>query len=338
MKAVVIKEQNGEVAVEERERPSPGPGQVLIRVHACGVCHSDLAVLQGAFPFVEFPLVPGHEVAGVVEEVGEGVAWPETGARVGMPWLYSSCGHCEQCVRGDEVLCQVAPQITGVTQDGGYAEFMLAPASYAAPIPDALDFADAAPLMCAGLTVFNGLRNAGFSPGDRVGVIGLGGLGHLGVLYAQAMGGRVAVLSGSPDKEDEAKELGAENFINTADGSTAEALQDWEGGANIILATAPAVEPIVESFPGLAPDGTLVVLGLAPEGITVDPAALITNRLHLMGSPSGSRKDVRDALEFAAAHDVRPRITRRPLDDAADVLSEMDERRLRGRVVLTVAS
>ena len=126
MKAVVIKEQNGEVSVEERERPSPGPRQVLIRVHACGICHSDLAVLQGAFPFAQFPLVPGHEVAGVVEEVGEGVTWPEMGARVGMPWLYSSCGHCEQCTRGEEVLCQVAPQVTGVTTDGGYAEFMLA--------------------------------------------------------------------------------------------------------------------------------------------------------------------------------------------------------------------
>src|SRR5919112_2489191 len=236
MKAVVIKEPNGEVAVEERERPSPGPGQVLIRVHACGVCHSDLAVLRGAFPFAQFPLVPGHEVAGVVEEVGEGVAWPETGARVGMPWLYSSCGHCEQCTRGDEVLCQVAPQVTGITTDGGYAEFMIAPAAYVAPIPDALDFAEAAPLMCAGLTVYNGLRNAGFEPGDRVAVIGLGGLGHLGVLYAIEMGGRVAVLSSSQDKEEEAHELGAELFIDTGQGSAAEALLDWEGGADIILA------------------------------------------------------------------------------------------------------
>src|ERR671921_460834 len=232
MKAVVIKEQNGEVAVEERERPSPGPGQVLIRVHACGVCHSDLAVLQGAFPFAQFPIVPGHEVAGVVEEVGEGVAWPETGARVGMPWLYSSCGHCEQCTRGDEVMCQVAPQVTGITTDGGYAEFMLAPAAYVAPIPDALDFADA--------------------------------------------------------------------------------------------------------LPGLAPDGTLAVLGAAAGEISVGPMDLIGSRRHLIGSPSGSRKDIRDALQFAVNHDVRPHISSRPLEDAADALNEMHGGGLRGRIVLMV--
>ncbi len=336
MKAVVIKKAQGEVAVEERERPAPGPGQVLIRVHACGVCHSDLGLLQGAFPIAQFPIVPGHEVAGTVEEVGEGVTWPETGTRVGMPWLYSSCGHCEQCTRGDEVLCQVAPQVTGITQDGGYAEFMLAPASYVVPIPDSLDFADAAPLMCAGLTVYNGLRNAGFEPGDRVAVIGLGGLGHLGVLYARAMGGRVTVLSGSSDKEEEARDLGAERFISTNNGSISEALQDWEGGANIILATAPSTEPMTEALPGLAPDGTLAVLGAAPGEITVSPMDLISARRHLMGSPSGSRKDARDALEFAAIHNVRPRITLRPLEDAGDVLNEMHEGRLRGRVVLTM--
>ena len=252
-----------------------------------------------------------------------------------MPWLYSSCGHCEQCTHGDEVLCPEM-QVTGITQDGGYAEFMLAPAAYVAPIPDSLDLADAAPLMCAGLTVYNGLRNAGFQPGDRVAVIGLGGLGHLGVLYARAMGGRVAVLSGSPDKEQEARDLGAEQFINSSEGSISEALQDWEGGANIILATAPSTEPMTEALPGLAPDGTLAVLGAAPGEITVSPMDLISARRHLMGSPSGSRKDIRDALELAVAHGVRPSITHRPLEDASDVQNEMHEGRLRGRVVLTM--
>ena len=336
MKAVVIKEQNGEVAVEERERPVPGMGQVLIRVHACGVCHSDLGLLQGGFPFAQFPIVPGHEVAGTVEEVGEGVTWPQTGDRVGMPWLYSSCGHCEQCTQGEEVLCQVAPQVTGITQDGGYAEFMLAPAAYVAPIPDALDFADAAPLMCAGLTVYNGLKNAHFEPGQRVAIIGLGGLGHLGVLYAKAMGARVAVLSSSPDKEDEAKELGAEQFISERGAALSEALLDWEGGADVILATAPSSESMTDALPGLAPDGTLVVLGAAAGEISVSPMDLIGARRHLIGSPSGSRKDIRDALNFAAVHNVRPSITRRPLEEAADVLDEMNERRLRGRVVLTI--
>ncbi len=335
MKSVVINEPEGQVSVEEREKPTPGPGQVVIRVEACGVCHSDLNVLQGAFPFAQYPVVPGHEVAGVVEEVGEHVEWPEVGARVGMPWLYSSCGHCEQCTNGDEVMCAQV-QVTGVSIDGGYQEFMLAPAAYVAPIPDGLDAADAAPLMCAGLTVHNGLKNAGFEPGDRVAVIGLGGLGHLGVLYARAMGARVAVLSGSPDKEEEARELGAERFINTKDGSVAEALLEWDGGANIILATAPNTEPMTEALPGLAPDGTLVVLGAAPGEIVASPTDLIMGRRHLMGSPSGSRKDIRDALEFAVNHGIKPRITRRPLEEASDVLNEMHENRLRGRVVLTM--
>ncbi|MDP9425354.1 MAG: zinc-binding dehydrogenase [Actinomycetota bacterium] len=190
--------------------------------------------------------------------------------------------------------------------------------------------------MCAGLTVYNGLRNAGFQPGDRVAVIGLGGLGHLGVLYAKAMGARVAVLSGSPDKENEAKELGAELFINTREGSVSETLLNWEGGANIILATAPSVEPMTAALPGLAPDGTLTVLGAAPGEITVSPMDLIGARRHLMGSPSGSRKDVRDALRFAAETGVRPLITTRPLEAAGDILDEMHEGRLRNRVVLTM--
>jgi alcohol dehydrogenase len=335
LQAAVVREPQSEVAIEERERPVPQLGHVLIRVHACGICHSDLDVQQGAFPFAQYPIVPGHEVAGVVEEVGEGVSWPERGARVGMPWLYSSCGHCKQCTHGEEVMCPEM-QVTGVTQDGGYAEFMIAPAAYVAPIPESLDFAEAAPLMCAGLTVYNGLRNAGFEPGNRVAVIGLGGLGHLGILYALAMGGRVAVLSRSPDKEDEAKELGAELFINTDNGSVANALIEWEGGADIILATAPAAELMNTALPGLAPDGTLVVLGVTPEEIRVTPMDLVPSRLHLMGSPSGSRKDIRDALEVATNHDIRPQITRHSLEEAGNLLREMQEGSLRGRAVLAI--
>lgn len=296
-------------------------------MRACGVCHSDLAIQQGAFPFAEFPIVPGHEVAGTVE-------WPEERMRVGVPWLYASCGHCEQCTRGEEVLCQQV-RVTGVNEDGGYAEFMTAPASYVVPIPDALDFAEAAPLMCAGLTVHNGLKNAGFEPGQRVAVIGLGGLGHLAVLYAREMGARVAVASGSPEKEDEARELGAERFFNTNEMSLAEALQGWDGGPDIVLATSPSATPMTEAVPGLAPDGTLVVLGAAAGDIAVSPAVMILGRRHLMGSPSGSRKDVRGALNFAAEHGIRPRITEAPLEDAGNVLSDMEADRLRGRVVLT---
>jgi D-arabinose 1-dehydrogenase-like Zn-dependent alcohol dehydrogenase len=190
--------------------------------------------------------------------------------------------------------------------------------------------------MCAGLTVYNGLRNANFEPGNKVAVIGLGGLGHLGILYAREMGGRVAVLSGSPDKEDEAKELGAELFINTKNGSVDDALYEWEGGADIILATAPSAELMTDALPGLAPDGTLVVLGVSPGEVTVSPVDLVSSRLRLMGSPSGSRKDIRYALQFAATHGVRPRITRCTLEDASAVLGEMQEGRLRNRAVLVM--
>jgi len=335
MKAAVIKQPHGRIEIEERERPTPGRGEVLIRVRACGVCHGDLMVQQGEFPFAPYPIVPGHEIAGVVEEVGEGVTnWPP-GARVGLSALYSSCGHCRQCLGGDENLC-AAFQFTGVTKDGGYQEFMLAPAAYLAPLPDALDFAEAAPLMCAGLTVHSALRHSGFDPGDKVAVIGLGGLGHFGVLYARAMGGRVAVLSTSADKEAEARALGAEHFIHTKTQSPSEALQAWEGGADIILAVAPSVAAINAAFPGLAPDGTLVVLGVGPGEVAVNPMVLAMGRRRLMGSPAGSRKELRETLEFAATHGIRPQVTPLPLANAGEALAQMHEGRIRGRAVLVM--
>ena len=212
MKAAVINAPNMEVRIEKRDRPSPGRGEILIRVHACGVCHGDLMLQLGQFPFARYPVVPGHEIAGVIEEVGKDVAKLQRGDRVGVSALFSSCGGCEQCLDSDEFLCSQM-QFTGITQDGGYQEFMVAPAGYVAALPDALDFAEAAPLMCAGLTVFSGLRHAGFEQGDKVGVIGLGGLGHMGVVLVRAMGGRVAVLSTTADKEREARDLGAAILI-----------------------------------------------------------------------------------------------------------------------------
>ena len=252
MKAAVIQKPQSAIVIEDRSIPEPKSGEVLIRVHACGVCHSDLMVQQGMLPFATYPIVPGHEVAGVVEKLGPGVTWPKVGDRVGMTWLFSSCGHCKTCVQGDDLLCLNGASVTGVNRDGGYQEFMIAPAAYVAPIPDALDFAEAGPLMCAGLTVFNGLRVAGYRPGQKVAVIGLGGLGHLGVLYAKAMGARVAVISNSPDKEAEARELGAEHFISTQSKKSGDALKEWDGGADIILATAPSTEAATDAFPGLA--------------------------------------------------------------------------------------
>src|SRR6266436_5440262 len=335
MKAAVISAPNTELRIEDRDRPSPGRGEVLIRVRACGVCHGDLMLQLGQFPFARYPIVPGHEIAGTVEEVGKGVEKIRRGDRVGLSALFSSCGGCEQCLDSDEFLCSQM-QFTGITQDGGYQEFMLAPAAYVAPLPDGIDFADAAPLMCAGLTVFSGLRHAGFEPGDKVAVIGLGGLGHLGVLLARAMGGRVAVLSTTPDKQEEARELGAERFINLKTESASEALRAWEGGADIILATPPAAEPMMIAFPGLALNGTMVVLGAPPDNIAVSPMELIMGRRRLMGSPAGSRKDLRDILEFVATHEIRPKVTPMPLDEAEKALRKMHQGSIHGRAVLVM--
>lgn len=333
MKAAVLNEPNGDVRFEERDRPRPGRGEVLIRVHACGVCHGDLMLQLGQFPFARYPIVPGHEIAGVIEQIGEDVTELEPEARVGLSALFSSCGSCNRCRNDDEFLCSQM-QFTGITRDGGYQEFMVAHAGYVAPLPDKLDFVDAAPLMCAGLTVFSGLRHAGFAPGFKVAVIGLGGLGHLAVLLVRAMNGRVAVLSTSADKQDHALALGAERFINLKTESPGEALRAWEGGADIIVATSPAADSMVAAFPGLAQNGTMVVLGAPLENIAVSPFDLIMGRRRLMGSPAGSRKDLRDVLDFAAAHNIRPTVTRMPLEDAGRALKEMHEGRIRGRAVL----
>ena len=335
MKAAVLKQPNSVLHFEQRDRPSPGRGEVLIRVHACGVCHGDLMLQLGQFPFAQYPIVPGHEIAGVIEEVGENVTEFQPGARVGLSALFSSCDSCNQCRNDDEFLCSQM-QFTGITRDGGYQEFMVAPAGYVAPLPDKLDFVDAAPLMCAGLTVFSGLRHAGFAPGFRVAVIGLGGLGHLAVLLVRAMNGRVAVISTSADKHDQALSLGAERFINLKTESPGEALRAWEGGPDIIVAASPAADSMVAAFPGLALNGTMVVLGAPPENIAVSPFDLIMGRRRLMGSPAGSRKDLRDVLEFAATHNLRPTVTRMPLEDAGRALKEMRDGKIRGRAVFVM--
>ncbi len=335
MKAAVISKAGGRIEIEERERPVPAPDEVLIRVHACGVCHGDLMVRDGHFPFVRYPIVPGHEIAGTVEATGERVGTLTRGARVGVSALYSSCGACAQCLGADEFLCS-RPEFTGVTKDGGYQEYMLASAAYVAPLPEGLEFADAAPLMCAGLTVYSGLRHAGFRPGHKVAVIGLGGLGHMAVLFARAMGGRVAVLSTSADKEAEAQRLGAERFINVKKSKPAEALKEWEGGADLVLATAPDAETMAAAFPGLAIDGTMMVLGAPFAPLTVSPFDLIMGRRRLMGTPTGSRKDLHDTLAFAAAHGVRPRVKRASLQDLAGVLGEMDKGHMLGRTVVVM--
>lgn len=333
MKAVCLHEPNGKLQIEERPRLSPKSGELLLRVNACGVCHGDIMMRLGAFPFVRFPIVPGHEIAGIVEEVGDGVnAW-KPGARAGLSVLYSSCGTCVQCARGAENLCPVW-EWTGMMHDGGYAEFLIARADYAVPLPDQLTDVEAAPLMCAGVTVYSGLMHSGVRAGHRVAVIGLGGLGHLAVLYARAMGARVAVLSTRGSKEAEAKHLGAERFIVSTVSDPAATLREWDGGADIIVATAPTVESVTRTFGGLAADGTMVVLGVGPGRIEIDPTEMVMGRRRIMGSPAGSRSELRQTLKIAAEHGIRPRVKTFPLSQVADAFAAVERGDIAGRAVL----
>lgn len=335
MRAAVLREPKSKLQIEQRPVPKPGAGEVLIRVHACGICHGDLMVQHGDFPFVQYPIVPGHEVAGVVEAVGDGVEYPRPGDRVGAPWLFSACGHCKPCILGNEILCSQG-QYLGMTRDGGYQEFMVARADYVMPLPPSIDFSDAAPLMCAGLTVYSGLVHAGFKPGDKAAVIGLGGLGNLAVLFARAMGGQVAVVSSTREKERQAREMGAELFIHAGSEPAGTALAAWDGGADIILVAAPAPEVASAAFSGLAPDGTMVLL--APVPVSVDPLALGLRRQRLMGSPSGSRKELRATLDIAASHNIRPQRKCLAFANAAEALAELESARPAGRLVLILQS
>ena len=331
MRAAILTETKGKLQIQDRPVPTPGHGEVLIRVHACGVCHGDLMVRNGDFPFVQLPIVLGHEIAGVVEILGPGVDHPKQGTRVGVPWLFSACGHCKQCIVGDEVLCAKG-QYVGMMRDGGYQQFMLARADYVLPLPDALSFTDAAPLMCAGLTVYSGLSHGGFKPSDKVAVVGLGGLGEMAVQFARAMGGRVAVISSTRQKEVRARELGAERFIHEGTERIDEALCSWDGGADIILQVAPSPTSANAALRGLASDGTFVLL--APVPISPDPVALIMRRQRIMGSPSGSRKELQATLDLAAAHGIRSNSRRFPLDEANNALDELETARPAGRLIL----
>src|SRR5215469_11552954 len=290
-------------------------------------------VRNGEFPFVRFPIVPGHEVVGVVESLGSGVTHLKMGTRVGVPWLYSACGHCKHCINGDDVLCADG-QYVGMMRDGGYQEFMVARADYVLPLPDALSFSDAAPLMCAGLSVYSGLHHARFKPNDKVAVLGLGGLGEMAAQFTRAMGGRVAVVSSTRQKEARAKELGAEKFIHQGSESVDEALRSWDGGADLIVHVAPSADSVDAALRSLAPDGTLVLL--APVPISVDSLNLCLRRQRIMGSSSGSRKELRATLDLAAAHGIRPNLRPFPLEQANEALTELETGRPAGRVLLVM--
>ena len=335
MKAVQVGKAGGKFEMVERAVPEPGRGQVRIRVEACGICHSDALVKEGHWPGLQYPRVPGHEVAGRIDAAGAEVTLWKPGQRVGVGWHGGHCFVCDACRRGDFLLC-AAGKVTGITFDGGYQEYMLVPAEAVAAIPEDLPAAEAAPLLCAGITVYNALRHAGARAGDLVAVQGIGGLGHLGIQYARQMGFRTVAIGRNPDKEPLAHKLGAHDYVDSAAGDPAQALQKL-GGARLILATAPDAKSMSALVEGLGVDGKLLVVGASMEPLTVTPLQLIHNRRTIQGWPSGTAKDSEDTMRFSVLTGVRPMIERFPLEKAADAYERMITGKARFRVVLTVA-
>jgi D-arabinose 1-dehydrogenase-like Zn-dependent alcohol dehydrogenase len=332
MKAVQVAKANGPLQVVTREIPKPGNRQVLIKVQACGVCHSDFFTVAGIYP-IDFPRVPGHEVVGTIEALGSDVPEWKAGMRVGVGWHGGHCGHCHSCRRGDFITCTYA-QIPGISYDGGYAEYMVAPFESLAAVPEELSAEEAAPLLCAGITTFNSLRNSGVRAGDLVAVLGVGGLGHLGVQFAAKMGCHTVAVARGQDKAAFAKKLGAQHYIDSTVQDVAAELRKL-GGAQIILATVADAKSMSAALPGLAVGGKLVVLGVSPEPIEVSSVLLISGRRSVAGWPSGTSADSEDTLNFSVMANVRPLIEKFPLDRAAEAYARMLEGKARFRVVLT---
>jgi D-arabinose 1-dehydrogenase-like Zn-dependent alcohol dehydrogenase len=334
MKAVQVPNPGADFEVVEREIPEPGSGHVRIRVQACGVCHSDVFTKEGLFPGMSYPRVPGHEVAGVIDQVGADVKDWKKGERVGVGWHGGQDGTCPACRRGDFVNCENA-KVCGISYDGGYAEFMVVPVEALACMPESLDPAEAAPLMCAGITTFNALRRSGAMPSDLVAIQGIGGLGHLGIQFARRFGYRVAALGRGPDTAELAKKLGADVYIDSAATDASAELQNI-GGARVILATAPSGRSMSELVSGLGANGTLLVVGVSADPIEVLPYQLIGGRKRIQGWAAGIPSDSEDTLRFAEMTGVRPMIEKYPLAKAAEAYDRMLSGRAQFRVVLTM--
>lgn len=334
MKAVQISKPGGNFELVERNIPEPGRNQVRIKVEACGICHSDALVKEGLWPGIQYPRVPGHEIAGRIDAVGADVTNWKPGQRVGVGWHGGHDFTCEFCRRGDFNNCK-NEKITAITHDGGYAEYMISPAEAVAAIPDDLPTAEAAPLLCAGITVFNALRNSGARAGDLVAVQGIGGLGHLGIQYARQMGFRTFAIGRGKDKEALARKLGATHYVDTAAGDPAAELQKF-GGARIILATAPDSKSMSAVFNGLSRNGKLIVVGAGADPLAVTPIQLIVGRTALQGWASGTAMDSEDTMQFSVLSGVRPMIEKFPLEKAAEAYEQMISGRARFRVVLTM--
>ncbi|MGA9860274.1 MAG: alcohol dehydrogenase [Solirubrobacteraceae bacterium] len=336
MRAVVVKQAGGDFEIEEREVPQPGRDEALVRVHACGVCHSDMFAKEGGYPGVSHPLVPGHEIAGVVEALGEGVKGWEVGQRVGVGWFGGQCGYCEWCRRGDFINCQNM-EIPGITMDGGYADYVLVRANALASMPDDLTSADAAPLLCAGITTYNALRQSGARAGDRVAVLGVGGLGHLGVQFAAKMGFETIAVARGTGKEELARKLGAHHYVDSTNGDPAEKLTAL-GGVDVILSTVTSSDAMAALFGGLRPRGQLIVVGASMDPIAIPAAALIGGSTTIAGHASGTARDSEDTLNFSALAGVAPMIETLPLEQAAEAYEKMISGDARFRMVLTTGA
>jgi len=334
MRAVQVTRAGGPLEIVEREIPVPSAGSVRIKVEACGICHSDSVTKDGGLPGIVYPRVPGHEVVGVIDAVGAGVSQWKVGQRAGVGWHGGQCGYCTNCRRGEFFACQTATLVTGITSDGGYAEYMVAPAIAAAAVPDELSAVEAAPLMCAGVTTFNALRHSGAGPGELVAVLGLGGLGHLGVQYAAKMGLRTVAIARGKDKEPLARQLGAWRYIDSQSDDPAAALKKL-GGARAILATVTNGDAMAATLGGLAPGGTFLVLGAAGP-MTVSPLFLLSGTRSVKGWYSGTAIDSQDTLDFSVLSGVRSMNETYPLERVNEGYERMMSGKARFRVVLTM--
>jgi D-arabinose 1-dehydrogenase-like Zn-dependent alcohol dehydrogenase len=336
MRVVQVPRAKGAFEIVERDIPEPQAGWVRVKVNACGICHSDSLIKEGLWPGIQYPRVPGHEVIGVVDAVGSGVGQWKTGQRVGIGWHGGNCGYCDNCRRGEFFACQVNLLVTGLSFDGGYADYMVAPAIALASVPDDLGAVDGAPLMCAGVTTFNALRNSGARPGDVVAVLGIGGLGHLGVQFAAKMGFKTIAIARGKDKEPLARKLGAIHYIDSQAKNPAAELNKL-GGAKVVIATVTNAEAMTAVLGGLAPNGVLMVIGAAGP-LSVDPILLISGQRSVKGWYSGTSIDSQDTLQFSAFASVESMNEIFPLEQAAEGYERMMSGKARFRVVLKIAS
>jgi len=334
MKAAQVPKPGADFEIVEREIPKPGAGEVRVKVQACGVCHSDVFTKEGQWPGIQYPRVPGHEVAGIIDELGAGVAAWEKGQRVGVGWHGGQDNTCVSCRRGDFRNCRNL-KVPGISYDGGYQQYMVAPVEALAAMPASLSDAEAAPLLCAGITTFNALRHSGAMPGDLVAVQGIGGLGHLGIQFGNKFGYKVAAIGRGSENAGLAKKLGASAYIDSKSTNAAEELQKL-GGAQVILATAPSSKAMADLIDGLGPNGKLVVVGAAFDPIAVTPIQLISGVRSIQGWAAGTPPDSEDTLRFAELTGVRPMIETYPLEKAGEAYARMMSGKAQFRVVLTM--